>query len=128
MSTNFKRFVSIVGPVFWLQDRVEEIILWKTGPTRTLVWMAAYSFICMFHLLYPRFIGRQFKGFFPRILLLMPHIILIGVILATYPYPSKAAEDPISSEQSIPTPERATEGSVPWQANIQGIQNLMGAM
>ena len=47
----------------------------------------------------------------------MPHIILIGVILATYPYPSKAAEDPSSSEQSIP-----------WQANIQGLQNLMGAM
>ena len=49
MSTNFKRFVSIIGPVLWLQDRVEEIILWKTGPARTLTWMAAYSFICMFH-------------------------------------------------------------------------------
>ena len=58
----------------------------------------------------------------------MPHIILIGVILATYPYPSKATEDPISSEQSTPAPERVTEGSVPWQGNIQGIQNLMGAM
>ena len=58
----------------------------------------------------------------------MPHIILIGVILATYPYPLKGAEDPISSEESIPSPERPTEGSVPWQANIQGIQNLMGAM
>jgi len=46
MSTNFKRFVSVIGPVFWLQDRVEEIILWKTGPARTLIWMAAYSFIC----------------------------------------------------------------------------------
>ena len=57
ISTNFKRFASIVGPVLWLQDRVEEIILWKTGPARTLIWMAAYSFICMFHLLYPRFLG-----------------------------------------------------------------------
>jgi len=47
----------------------------------------------------------------------MPHIILVGVILTTYPFPSKAAEDPISPEQSIP-----------WQANIQGLQNLMGAM
>ncbi|KIM41141.1 hypothetical protein M413DRAFT_445856 [Hebeloma cylindrosporum] len=112
MSTNFKRFVSIIGPVFWLQDRVEEIILWKTGPARTLVWMAAYSFIC----------------FFPRILLLMPHIVLIGVILATYPYPSKANEDPISTAQATPTPQSAAEGSVPWQANIQGIQNLMGAV
>ena len=31
-----------------------------------------------------------------------PHIILIGVILATYPFPSKPVEDPTSSEQSIP--------------------------
>jgi len=56
----------------------------------------------------------------------MPHAILIGIILATYPYPSKSADDPIYSAQSIPPPQPATEGSVPWQANIQGIQNLMG--
>jgi len=48
MTVNFKRFVSIIGPVFWLQDRVEEIILWKTGPARTIIWMAAYSLICTF--------------------------------------------------------------------------------
>ena len=27
MTINFKRFLSIVEPVFWLQDRVEEVIL-----------------------------------------------------------------------------------------------------
>jgi hypothetical protein len=58
------------------------------------------------------------QRFLPRIFLLMPHIILIGVILATYRFPSKAAEDPISE----------SEQSIPWQANIQGLQNLMGAM
>lgn len=46
MSVNFKRFVSIIGPVFWLQDRVEEVLLWKRGWLRTTVWMAAYVFIC----------------------------------------------------------------------------------
>lgn len=49
MSTNFKRFVSIIGPVFWIQDRIEEIVLWKRGTMRTLVWMAAYALICMFY-------------------------------------------------------------------------------
>jgi len=59
--------------------------------------------------------------------LLVPHMISMGFILATYPYPSKTDEDPISAAQSIPAPQGATEGSVPWQVNIQGIQNLMGA-
>ena len=39
--------------------------------------------------------------------------------------PSKTDKDPISATQSIP-PQNPTEGSVPWQANIQGIQNRMG--
>jgi hypothetical protein len=53
---------------------------------------------------------------------------LIGIILVTYPYLSKSAEDTIYSVASIPLPRPATDGSVPWQANIFGIQNLMGAM
>lgn len=31
MTTNFKRFVSVTGLVFWLQNRIEEIMLWKLG-------------------------------------------------------------------------------------------------
>jgi len=46
MTTNFRRFVAKVGPLFWLQDRIEEIILWKKGWKRTTVWLAAYGFIC----------------------------------------------------------------------------------
>ncbi|KAH9480863.1 hypothetical protein JR316_0007465 [Psilocybe cubensis] len=104
MSTNFKRFVTIIGPVFWLQDRIEEIILWKRGTLRTAVWMAAYAFI-----------------------------LLIGVILATYPYPASASADPLYSSSdansaSPPSTSPPMEGIVPWQANIQGIQNLMGAV
>ena len=48
MTTNFKRFVSVIGPVFWLQDRIEEIMLWKRGWLRTTVWMASYAFLCSF--------------------------------------------------------------------------------
>lgn len=48
-SVNFKRFVERVGPVFWLQDRVEEIIMWRCGWKLTTVWMAAYAFLCTTH-------------------------------------------------------------------------------
>ncbi len=46
MTNNFKRFVAKVGPVFWLQDRAEEILFWKRGWKRTTTWMALYTFLC----------------------------------------------------------------------------------
>lgn len=49
-TVNFRRFVSRVGPVFWLQDRVEEIITWRKGWKVTVLWMAIYSFICQLDL------------------------------------------------------------------------------
>lgn len=116
-TNNFKRFVAKVGPVFWLQDRIEEILLWKRGWKVTTVWMLAYALLC----------------YFPRLILLIPHISLIAIILATYPYPSAPGSDPLytssgsepAENEALPPPP--TEGSIPWQANIQGIQNLMGA-
>jgi hypothetical protein len=46
ITNNFKRFVARVGPVFWLQDRIEEILFWKRGWRRTASWMALYAFLC----------------------------------------------------------------------------------
>ncbi|KAG6332158.1 hypothetical protein ID866_6930 [Astraeus odoratus] len=100
ITTNFRRFVAKVGPIFWLQDRIEEVILWKKDWKRTAVWLAAYGFIC----------------YFPRLILLLPHMLLLGVMLAYHPQPG-----------SPPAPASANEGTVDWQANIQAIQNLMGA-
>ncbi|KAH0826222.1 hypothetical protein J3R83DRAFT_5680 [Lanmaoa asiatica] len=100
MTANFRRFVSKVGPLFWLQDRIEEIILWKKGWKRTAVWLAAYGFFC----------------YFPRMALLIPHIVLLGVMLYYYPDPG-----------AQPVPINVGEGTADWQANIQAIQNLMGA-
>ncbi|KAG8214334.1 hypothetical protein J3R82DRAFT_9294 [Butyriboletus roseoflavus] len=100
MTANFRRFVSKVGPVFWLQDRIEEIILWKKGWKRTTVWLAAYGFFC----------------YFPRMALLVPHILLLSVMLCYYPDPG-----------AQPVPINVGEGTADWQANIQAIQNLMGA-
>ncbi|KAI6147453.1 integral peroxisomal membrane peroxin-domain-containing protein [Pisolithus tinctorius] len=100
MTNNFRRFVAKVGPVFWLQDRIEEIILWKRGWKRTAVWLAVYGFIC----------------YYPKFILLLPHVLLLGIMLAYYPAPG-----------SPPIPLNISEGTVDWQANIQAIQNLMGA-
>lgn len=45
-TVNFRRFCSRVGPVFWLQDRIEEIVTWRNGWKVTVMWMVAYSFLC----------------------------------------------------------------------------------
>lgn len=47
-TVNFRRFVSKVGPIFWLQDRIEEILMWKRGWKVTTVWMVVYTFLCKF--------------------------------------------------------------------------------
>ena len=47
-TANFRRFASKSGPVFWLQDRIEEVVMWKKGWKVTVAWMSAYAFICEF--------------------------------------------------------------------------------
>ncbi|TFK64178.1 hypothetical protein BDN72DRAFT_861568 [Pluteus cervinus] len=100
-TNNFKRFVARVGPVFWVQDRIEEVLFWRRGWKVTGVWMVFYTLLC----------------FYPRFIFVLPHIAGIAVILATYPYAASPHDSP---------PAQATEGSIPWQANLQAIQNLMG--
>ncbi|KAJ7591018.1 integral peroxisomal membrane peroxin-domain-containing protein [Mycena floridula] len=96
-TANFRRFVATVGPVFWLQDRIEEALFWRKSWQLSVTWIAAYVFLC----------------YFPRLILCLPHIILIAIILAT--------QDPVGAPVGT-----APEGSVDWQRNIQAIQNLMG--
>ncbi|KAI0822052.1 integral peroxisomal membrane peroxin-domain-containing protein [Trametes gibbosa] len=111
-TTNFRRFVAKSGPVFWLQDRIEEIILWKRGWKYTLVWMAAYAFLC----------------YFPRLIFLIPHTVMLSVLLAMHPAIRKGESLdalPSKTTQSAP-PTQTSEGSADWLANLQAIQNLMG--
>ena len=117
-STNFKRFVARAGPIFWLQDRIEEIVMWRRGWRVTGVWMAAYAFFCLFYFpVCESCLTVGHVGYFPRLILLLPHIALIGTILAIYPY------NPDSNSAT-----QASDSSVNWQANLQAIQNLMGFM
>ncbi|KAI0763592.1 integral peroxisomal membrane peroxin-domain-containing protein [Trametes elegans] len=113
-TTNFRRFVAKSGPVFWLQDRIEEIIMWKRGWKYTVVWMAAYAFLC----------------YFPRLIFLIPHVVILGILLATHPAIRKG--EPLDASipkmtQPMP-PTQPSEGSADWLANLQAIQNLMGSV
>ncbi|KAI0647835.1 integral peroxisomal membrane peroxin-domain-containing protein [Trametes meyenii] len=113
-TTNFRRFVAKSGPVFWLQDRVEEILFWKRSWEYTLVWMAAYAFLC----------------YFPRLIFLIPHAAILGVLLATHPAIRKGENlDALPPKVAQPMPPtQPSEGSADWMANLQAIQNLMGSV
>lgn len=45
-TNNFRRFALRSGPIFWLQDRVEEIVMWKKSYKVTAAWMCTYAFLC----------------------------------------------------------------------------------
>ncbi|KAG6864795.1 hypothetical protein C0991_007125 [Blastosporella zonata] len=98
-TANFKRFVAKSGNIFWIQDRIEEVVMWKRGWRITAVWMAAYAFFC----------------YFPKMVFAIPHMVLIAIMLASYPYSSKSKSGETSSQDSVN-----------WQGNLQAIQNLMG--
>ncbi|KIM28714.1 hypothetical protein M408DRAFT_329177 [Serendipita vermifera MAFF 305830] len=109
-TVNFRRFVSKSGAVFWLQDRVEEVIFWRRGWKVTAAWMAAYSFLC----------------YYPRLILVLPHMLILSILYVTYNvrYPVDANEDAAPAPPWKPMESR--EGSSEWFANLQAIQNLMG--
>ncbi|KAI0916942.1 hypothetical protein AcW2_007201 [Taiwanofungus camphoratus] len=114
VTVNFRRFVSKSGPAWWLQDRTEEIVMWRKGWKYTAVWMAAYAFLC----------------YFPRLVLLLPHTSILGILLATHPsirHRTASDNDPEKlKDVPNPPPAQIGEGSVDWLANVQAIQNLMG--
>ena len=50
-TNHFRRFAAKSGPIWWIQDRAEEILLWKRGWKLTAAWMSAYAFLCKIRLL-----------------------------------------------------------------------------
>ncbi|KZT25413.1 hypothetical protein NEOLEDRAFT_1065323 [Neolentinus lepideus HHB14362 ss-1] len=111
-SVNFRRFVSKSGPIFWLEDRIEEVVMWRKGWQFTGAWMCGYAFLC----------------YFPHLILLLPHIILMGILLTNHPYRKSSPSLGYDADPAVtPAPPAAAgEGSVDWLANLQAIQNLMG--
>jgi len=112
-TVNFRRFISRVGPVFWLQDRIEEIITWRKGWKVTVLWMAIYAFLC----------------YYPRLIILLPNTIVLAIIIASHPQRGNPGTGSFTIEHIQPPPRsQVREGSTEWLANIQGVQNLMGAI
>ena len=98
MTTNFKRFVTVIDQYFWLQDRIKEIMLWER------VWEVCGWHFMHFSVRFNSYISLNIwpfvkVRFHSRLKLLLPQvIILIGIILM-YPYPptSSLSSDPLFS-------------------------------
>ncbi|KAI9464913.1 integral peroxisomal membrane peroxin-domain-containing protein [Lactarius psammicola] len=104
-TVNFRRFISRIES--------KRIITWRKGWKVTVLWMAIYSFLC----------------YYPRLILLLPNAIILAIIIASHPQRASPGTGSFIIEQIQPPPRsQAREGSAEWLANIQGIQNLMGAV
>jgi hypothetical protein len=66
------------------------------------------------------------EGYYPRAILLVPSVASIAIVLATQTYSDPSISDLTASPAH--TNVTPAEGGVDWSANMQGIQNLMGAM
>ena len=69
-------------------------------------------------------------GYFPRLIFLLPHAVILGVMLVWHPALRKGESlDALPPRVIQPVPQtQSSEGSADWLANIQAIQNLMGAV
>lgn len=112
----FRRFIVKVTPIFYVQDRVEEVLLWKRGPRVGFMWAAAWGALCMFcpctSSLECLLTQCFWIGYYPRLFLVLPHLILIAMILNRTLHPPASPVQGAGEQQD-------------WQANLQGIQNLM---
>lgn len=64
-------------------------------------------------------------GYFPRLALLLPHVIVLTILLTAHsafrPAESNQVETP-----APPLSPQLPEGSPEWYSNLQAIQNMMG--
>ena len=115
---NFKRFIVKSGLVFWFLDQVEEVVMWRKGWKVTGVWMASYAFLCALNLCSyaPNNISYIELGYFPRLILLIPHTILLAIILSTHPstspQPPTTTTTTSQQQQQQPTQAPPPENSI----------------
>lgn len=116
------RFVQKSGPIFTGQDALEAILRWDNPPRTTLVGIA-YGFLCTFIPFQIRRLMHYSAGFYPFLLLVLPNLVLITILLSTYPSKNSRtkgtsiADDHFQSSDPVP-PELVatvpTEGSVEY--------------
>lgn len=108
MTNNFRRFVARCGPVFWLQDRVEEVLFWKK-PVWTWAYLLGWGFVCeplpVVSVDIENLLTASFwhSAFYPRLLLIAPSMIIIFIILNQYErsHPSVSAH-PATNMHALP--------------------------
>ncbi|XWX01313.1 hypothetical protein V2A60_009340 [Cordyceps javanica] len=123
MSYNFRRFNARAGVLFQLQDLTESLLEWQ-HPTRTLSFLAVYTFVCLD----------------PHLVVALPLVLLVlGVLvpsfLARHPAPPRGT---LSSEQGVGysaagpplappvTVAPVRELSRDFVKNMRRLQNQMG--
>ena len=117
MTANFKRLASVIGPVFWLQDRIEEIILWKRGWLNITAWMASYVFLYTWPFVKARCFNTPSTsshdwnniGDVPvsfDFIVIIGSCIILRIVLRHRLF--------------------LQFKTIPWQSDVQGIQNLIG--
>jgi hypothetical protein len=110
MTNSFRRFVARCGTIFWVEDRVEEVLYWRK-PVWTWSWMLGWGFICesdnrsclreitfLFLLT-----TRHASGFYPRIILLIPFCTLILILLNVNQKPTPSIPTPLPLSPTIPS-------------------------
>ncbi|GEM12404.1 integral peroxisomal membrane, peroxin [Rhodotorula toruloides] len=91
-------------------DAVESVLRWE-DPAKTVFFAACWAFLC----------------YWPSLIILVPNVVLVSVLLATYQAKRVTGQAPES--QDGPTQlakEPPSEGSVDYLANLQNIQIMMG--
>jgi hypothetical protein len=110
MTNNFRRFVSRAGFIFWLMDRVEEVMFWRK-PVWTWAWIICWGFICASLYFLPLCLSKPlsislvvFTAFYPRLLLCIPSAALILILLHQYEKAHPSLTNPASLPTAVPAP------------------------
>lgn len=97
MTSSFRRFVARCGTIFWVEDRVEEVLYWRK-PVWTLSWMLLWGFICEYRSGFRH--RASSKAHFVSLLRLLPEDLAVDPILRHHPHPTT------STHQDTPHPAR----------------------
>ncbi|MBW0514158.1 hypothetical protein O181_053873 [Austropuccinia psidii MF-1] len=112
ITLNFKNFVSKSGPLFKLQNAVEDIFVWR-NPPKTIACACLWAWLSIY----------------PVFFLLIPNLIIIWILLSTHSqrYPHGMANDPkVDALSGKDVSDEPIEGSPDYISNMHHIQNLMG--
>ncbi|KAG2210263.1 hypothetical protein INT47_003248 [Mucor saturninus] len=108
---NFSRFVSRCGPMFSARDQLILLLSWDK-PIDTSVALLLYCILCLH----------------PKLMLLVPHAILLQLLITGYNKRFKKANEPTSNGRFKFFTSYDDESSPEYLRNMQNLQNMMGEL